>query len=149
MTNITVENVALVRNTARVAHEINREFCMAIGDFSQVGWNDAPQWQRDSAVDGVMFHVENPDAGPEATHENWMRAKIIEGWVYGEEKDPVNKVHPCLVPYDELPIEQRAKDYLFASVVKSAIAAGKAPEYKMPVVLSADNDNERGEDDGE
>lgn len=38
---------------ARVVHEVNRAYCEALGDTSQPKWEDAPQWQRDSAMLGV------------------------------------------------------------------------------------------------
>lgn len=104
---------------AKIAHEVNRAYCQALGDESQPAWEDAPQWQRDSAMLGVKLHVDNPDAGPHASHESWMNQKVSEGWVYGQEKQPDLKQHPCLVPFDELPREQQAKDYLFRSVVHS------------------------------
>ncbi len=44
------------------------------------------------------------------SHANWIEYKLDDGWVYGEEKDPVKKTHPCMVPYDELPHDQRMKD---------------------------------------
>jgi len=34
-------------------------------------------------------------------------------------KDPEKKQHPCFVPYDELPIQQRRKDALFVSIVRA------------------------------
>ena len=37
--------------------------------------------------------------------------------MYGEEKDPERKVHPCMVPFNELPREQQAKDFIFRAVV--------------------------------
>lgn len=40
---------------ARVAHEVNRAYCKALGDDSQEVWELAPQWQRDSAIVGVKF----------------------------------------------------------------------------------------------
>ena len=102
---------------ARVAHEVNRSYCQALGDNSQPAWDDAPQWQRDSALLGVKLHTENPNAGPQASHESWMAQKLAEGWVYGPEKRPDLKQHPCIVPFDDLPREQQAKDYLFRGVV--------------------------------
>jgi RyR domain. len=102
---------------ARVAHEINRAYCAALGDFSQSEWRAAPDWQRDSAMNGVRLHLANPDAGPEASHESWMRQKLDEGWVYGPEKDPFKKTHHCLVPFAQLPKTQQAKDFLFRAVV--------------------------------
>lgn len=107
--------------TAITAHEINRAYCQALGDDSQPTWRDAPQWQVDSAVAGVRFHMGNPDAEASASHENWMRQKEAEGWVYGEEKNPEKKTHPCMVPFDELPESQRAKDYLFKQVIHSLL----------------------------
>lgn len=104
---------------AKVAHEINRAYCQAIGDDSQPSWEDAPQWQKDSAIAGVNFHTQNPDASPSASHDSWLEQKRIEGWVYGEVKDAVKKEHPCFVAYDELPTEQKAKDYLFRQVIHS------------------------------
>ena len=102
---------------ARVAHEINRAYCASLGDTSQPAWEDAPKWQQQSAIAGVEMHLANPDATPEQSHESWLAQKVAAGWVYGEVKDAEKKEHPCCRPYDELPQEQKAKDYLFRSVV--------------------------------
>lgn len=76
---------------ARVAHEVNRAFCQALGDDSQLPWAEAPEWQRQSALEGVTFLMTN----------SWMERE-----------------HPCLVPFSDLPIEQRAKDFIFCVVVR-------------------------------
>ena len=104
---------------AEVCHEINRAYCAALGDFSQRGWNYCPEWQKESAVDGVKFHLENPLEGPEASHQNWYDKKEKDGWKYGEEKDEQLKLHPCMVAFGKLPKEQQAKDYIFRQTVHS------------------------------
>lgn len=101
---------------ASVCHEANRLYCECLGDFSQPGWSDAPNWQRDSVVAGVEFHRANPNAAPCASHEEWLRHKRAEGWVHGPTKDPGAKTHPCVVPYDMLPREQQIKDELFTAI---------------------------------
>lgn len=102
---------------AKVAHEVNRAYCFALGDTSQVAWEDAPKWQRDSAINGVNFHLANPTAGPDHSHNEWLKEKRETGWKFGPVKDAEKKEHPCFVPYEELPVEQKAKDYLFRGVV--------------------------------
>lgn len=104
---------------AQVAHEVNKAYCEAIGDTSQPSWNGAPEWQKSSAVNGVKFHLDNPEASPSASHESWLKQKEEEGWSYGPIKDPEKKEHPCYIPYDQLPTEQRAKDYLFRQIIHS------------------------------
>ncbi len=106
-----------VEDIAHVAHEINREYCAALGDHSQPSWEDAPDWQKDSARNGVKFHLANHDASPEQSHEKWLEQKEAEGWKWGPIKNPEAKEHPCFLPYGALPPEHRAKDYLFRAVV--------------------------------
>lgn len=102
---------------ARQCHEVNRAYCQAIGDDTQASWEFAPQWQRDSAIKGVQFHLGNPDASPSDSHNSWLAEKEAAGWKYGPVKDADKKEHPCVVPYDQLPEQQRAKDYIFKAVV--------------------------------
>lgn len=109
---------------ARVAHEVNRAYCCALGDLSQSSWENTPQWQRDSALVGVDLHLGNPNLGPEASHESWMAHKLEAGWTHGAAKDPEAKTHPCLVPFSELPREQQAKDFLFRAVVHALAPLG-------------------------
>ena len=104
-------------NIAIVCHEANRAYCQTLKDHSQQSWSQAPQWQRDSAVKGVQFCLANPDAPPSANHESWLKVKEAEGWIYGPEKDPEKKTHPCMVPYEQLPLEQQRKDALFKAIV--------------------------------
>jgi len=106
-----------VQHIARVCHEVNRAICEAAGDMSQTLWENAEQWQRDSALKGVRFALENPGAAATAQHDAWMGDKIASGWVWGPEKDAEKKTHPCIVPYDALPFEQRVKDHTFRAIV--------------------------------
>ncbi len=106
---------------ARVAHEANRAYCTAIGDSSQVPWADAPEWQRQSAINGVKARIDNPTAPASASHESWLTEKAAAGWKYGPVKDAEAKTHPCFVPYDELPTKQKAKDALFVAVCTALI----------------------------
>jgi len=110
-----------IEQIAKTAHEVNRAYCVSIGDKSQPSWEDAPDWQKKSAVNGVKFHLENPDAKPEDSHNSWLKEKETDGWKYGEVKDPEKKEHPCFVPYDKLPQEQKTKDHLFIGVVRSFV----------------------------
>lgn len=108
---------------ARIAHETNRIYCQTLGDFSQPEWIDAPSWQKQSAIIGVEFHHRNLKNGvepsPSASHEAWLEEKTRDGWKYGKVKDPAKKEHPCFLPYNKLPVEQRMKDYLFSAVVRA------------------------------
>lgn len=107
----------LIASIARVCHEVNKAICEASGDMSQKPWNFAEQWQRDSALRGVRFAIDNPEAPASAQHEAWMSDKISDGWKFGSVKDAEAKTHPGIVPYDQLPFEQRVKDHAFRAVV--------------------------------
>lgn len=105
------------KHIAWVCHEANRAYCIALGDYSQPLWENAPEWARESAINGVKFHLDHPDATDADSHENWLREKLTTGWKCGPVKDPERKEHPCCVPFDQLPIEQQVKDRLFRSIV--------------------------------
>ncbi len=113
-----------IETAARACHEANWAICEFHGDTSQPKWDDAPEWQRESAINGVANAVTG--AGPEASHENWIEEKVNDGWTHGVVKDPEKKTHPCLVPYADLPPEQRIKDHVFiaiaVAVVQEAVA---------------------------
>lgn len=108
-----------IKQIAKTCHEVNKAYCESIGDFTQVSWDDAPKWQKKSAFDGVTYLFDNPNATCEDLHNNWMRDKKADGWVYGIVKNAEAKTHPNLKPYNFLSAEDRMKDTLFISVVKS------------------------------
>ena len=104
---------------AKVCHDTNRSYCQAIGDNSQPAWEDAPDWQKKSAIAGVEYHLNNPNSTPADSHNSWLKGKEADGWKYGPVKNPETKEHPCFVAYSQLPIEQQKKDYLFLAIVRA------------------------------
>lgn len=108
-----------VQGVAKVCHEANRAYCEALGDHSQPAWHDAPIWQRESAISGVRYLLGNPAAAPRDSHNRWLADKRAAGWTWGPVKDAAAKLHPCFVPYSELPVEQRAKDHIFHAIVNA------------------------------
>lgn len=107
-----------VDRIAKVCHEVNRAYCEGIGDYTQKPWEQAADWQRESAILGARARLEQT-LTPEEQHNLWMRHKQTNGWVYGERKDEVAKTHPCIVPYSMLPEKQKVIDLLFGAVVNA------------------------------
>lgn len=102
---------------ATIAHGINLAYSASLGDHSHLPWEETPEELKKSIEYGVKMHLENPDTTPEQSHESWLKQKEVDGWIYGEEKNLEKKTHPCILPYDQLPVEQKTKDYLFKAVV--------------------------------
>ncbi|UKK71268.1 Ryanodine receptor Ryr [Prevotella communis] len=43
-------------------------------------------------------------------HEVWAESRMKQGWKYGRQRNDELKTHPCLVPYEELPEEEKEYD---------------------------------------
>jgi hypothetical protein len=108
-----------IEEIAKVCFEANEALCEIIGDTSAKSWEEASEITKNSIIVGVKLYLTRPTSTPMDAHNAWLDYKRAEGWVWGEEKDEVKKTHPNLVTFDQLPLEQKAKDYLFISVVNS------------------------------
>lgn len=108
---------------AQAAHEMNRIWCQSLGDTSQSPWNEAPEWQRNSALAGVEAICSGKVKEPHQSHDSWMAQKLREGWRYGPVKDTEKREHPCLLPFNDLPARQQVKDCLFLTTVMTFVEA--------------------------
>ena len=43
-------------------------------------------------------------------HEVWAQTRIAQGWKYGPERNDAEKRHPMLIPYEDLPEEEKVYD---------------------------------------
>lgn len=107
-----------VAHIAAICHDANRRLQIVTGDrVVSHSWDHASDAEVESATLGVQNILDGKIDGPRASHESWAAQKIADGWKWGEVKDPAAKTHPCLIAYDSLPPEQRAKDALFVAIV--------------------------------
>lgn len=79
-------------------------------------------------LDGIELAAELNDlieALAENIHDQWARGRIREGWRYGAERNDQEKLHPCLVPYNELPESEKEYDRVTAvTTLKFILKAG-------------------------
>nr|CAD7437731.1 unnamed protein product [Timema bartmani] len=61
----------------------------------------------------------------ENIHEMWAMNKIEAGWIYGERRDDIRKIHPCLIQFERLPpAEKRYDSQLAVQTLKTILALG-------------------------
>ena len=61
----------------------------------------------------------------ENTHEVWAAQRLKDGWSYGPRRDDASKLHPCLVPYEELPESEKQYDRVVAEqTLKLVVSLG-------------------------
>lgn len=129
--------ITVVTVIAELCHTLNKAICEANGDFSQVPWDEAPEWQKTSAINGVLFRLSHPESTPADQHKAWVDAKLADGWVRGDVKNVEKKQHPCLVPYVDLPIHERIKDHVFRAAT-DFLAKNMQVETPDAAVLAED-----------
>ncbi len=63
---------------------------------------------------------EQRSRSPEELHGSWMQSYYSMGWVYGKKYDREKKIHPDLVPYNQLGQLERDKDAVFIALCEIA-----------------------------
>lgn len=108
-----------IHSVALIAHESNRMLQIVNGDEVSPIWDCLEEPERERTVNGVAFALRNGDVCPKELHENWCKDMYADGYKRGETIDRANLTHPNLVPFEKLPVDQKAKDALFAGIVGS------------------------------
>lgn len=103
---------------ARVAHAANTEYRTILGEEPAPAWADLPEGWRAGIIAGIENARLESTETPEQSHERWVVSKFMDGWTYGL-YDPVHKTHPNMVPFSQLPEEQRNKDALFQAIARA------------------------------
>ena len=68
------------------------------------------------------------------THEHWAQRRCAEGWKYGPVRSDERKEHPCLVPYEELP--ENEKEYDRCTALEAIrFVLGRGYEINQPAHL--------------
>lgn len=101
-------------DVARVCHAANAELNRIYGE-------DTIEWQegaRESVIAGVEAAQKESCTAIES-HNRWLRYKQAEGWKLGPVKDSIDKRHPLLVPWSQLPEHEKVKDRLFVAIVEA------------------------------
>lgn len=106
---------------ARVCHEANTAYCVAVGDPVLPHWDDLDESYRESARAGVRQALAG--STPEDLHASWLKERTAQGWIYGAVLDREKKIHPNLVRYSALPPAQQTKDALFLGIVGALAGA--------------------------
>ncbi|OGN72213.1 MAG: hypothetical protein A2X25_00695 [Chloroflexi bacterium GWB2_49_20] len=60
----------------------------------------------------------------EREHERWMQVKLADGWKYAPETDKDKKLNHCLVPWNELPDDEKEKDRDMVRGIPKMLARG-------------------------
>lgn len=65
------------------------------------------------------------------THEIWAKQRLMDGWVYGPERNDKLKTHPGLIPFEELPEPEKVYDQNTSiEVLKVILSLGYKIEKK-------------------
>jgi len=108
-----------IEQLAKVCHEAHRAYCEIAGIMVGPHWGEAPVEQREGVIKGVRYALSLQMPAPSDMHRNWLKEKKVQGWTYGPVKDDAKKQHPCCVPYEALPQDQKVKDKLFIGIVQA------------------------------
>jgi len=112
----------LVDRIAEAAHEVNRAYCLYVTeDYSQAPWEALPDDLKNSTRNGVRAVADDPRLSLVQCHNLWMKQKVKEGWIYDPHKNYLERKHPNIVEYERLPLEQRVKDALFGTIVRTML----------------------------
>lgn len=98
---------------ARICHEAHLALRIGLNDSADDMHFDAlPQERKDLVTNQVRLFREGKT--PAEVHWVWVEWMLKQGWRLPQEDEPqlrdtVRKIHPNLVPYEQLPVEEVAK----------------------------------------
>lgn len=87
-----------------------------------VPWEALNDVLKDRAADTVrrlMDRMEGAECGipDKELHDLWHANMIDMGWYYGPTYSLEQKLHPSMIPFDELPDDEKIKDAIWSGII--------------------------------
>ena len=108
-----------IYDVCKVCHDKNNELMVANGETPRGDWESLDQVDKDLTYKSVKRIIDDRTITAKDIHDEWMTNKESDGWVYGLVKDPVNKTHPLMIPFDEMSDIDKQKDQSFIDIVNT------------------------------
>lgn len=113
----SLPHLRVIHEIARVAHEAVCGVRLGFGEGESVPWSDTSPEEKSMASHMVVTIMRRPHLDSEQLHQDYCNDMVAKGWQYGPEHDAAAKLSPLLVPFGQLPVEQRVEDQVFRQVV--------------------------------
>ena len=115
MSELTERRAIFVYNAARLAASC------ADAPIVPVHWEDREEAFKKQFREVIERQCgEQRSSSPEELHGSWMQAYFAMGWKHGETYDLDKRIHPDLVPYDQLGQLEKDKDAVFVALCEIA-----------------------------
>ena len=115
MATVTEKRAKFVYNAARLAAEA------AGAEIIPALWDDREEPFRIQFLEVIERQTGDARSkSPEELHGGWMQAYVEMGWKYGPVYDAEAKIHPDMVPYDDLEEREQDKDAVFVALCEIA-----------------------------
>lgn len=102
---------------AMICHAAHNEYAKQIGQPS-ISWEDKGEEHQQTVIDSVNKIMSGEIKSPEQAHNNFVKRKEADGWVYGLEFSTEKKINPRLIPFNRLSRIHQNKEELFFNIVK-------------------------------
>jgi hypothetical protein len=73
-----------------------------VADCYQLKLRDIGARLVEGSGSGLQLTPDELEELSRAEHDRWMAAKLVQGWTHGATRDDARKLHPDIVPYDDL-----------------------------------------------
>jgi hypothetical protein len=103
---------------AALASQIANAIRLVNGEDELESFDMLSAKEQTARAQNVKAVIDDPGLSQEAQHVEWVKLMVSLGWRWGEVTDQKNKIHNCLVSYEDLPFLQKLKDHLFIETVK-------------------------------
>ena len=81
-------------------------------------WDNRDNKFKEQFIDIIDKYLLQEDLPtPEEAHNSWVQSYLDMGWKYGKKRDIEKKTHPDILPFYQLPKDERDKDAIFLVVV--------------------------------
>lgn len=110
----------LIDKIACVAYTAIRTWCIRTKQEVSPEWTDLPDDYADHikiVVARAFADMKTPSA--KQLHERCLKDGKTAGWGYGAQVDREKKLHPDILPWEQMTMDQRMKDHIFSAVIRA------------------------------
>lgn len=112
--------------------ESNRQQADRIPEYLEViGYGYMPLREGAKVPEAIKLTARQTEKLARMEHERYVAEKQLAGWTYGPVRDDINRTNPCLVDWEELPMDEQDKDRNTVSLIPKYLQLAGFEVYRL------------------